>query len=60
MPIEVSQLGNKEILAAVELILNAETEYGFSVEYDAQANPIIKIRPKVKVNQINDYPLKDT
>lgn len=53
-------MGNKEILAAVELILNAETEYGFSVEYDAQANPIIKIRPKVKVNQINDYPLKNT
>ena len=41
-------MGNREILAAVELILNTEADYGFSVDYDAEANPIIKIAPKKK------------
>ena len=44
-------MGNKEILAAVELVLSTETDYGFSVEYDAEANPIIKIAPKMKEEQ---------
>ena len=44
-------MGNKEILAAVELVLSAETDYGFSVDYDAKANPIIKIAPKMKAEQ---------
>ena len=47
----MTQLGNKEILAAVELILSTETDYGFSVDYDAEANPIIKIAPVIKVNR---------
>lgn len=47
----MTQLGNKEILAAVELVLSTETDYGFSVEYDAEANPIIKIAPKMKEEQ---------
>jgi hypothetical protein len=47
----VGPLGNKEILATVELVLSSETAYGFSVDYDAQANPIIKIAPKKKIDQ---------
>ena len=47
----MKKLGNKEILAAVELVLSTETDYGFSVEYDAEANPIIKIAPKIKEQQ---------
>jgi hypothetical protein len=41
----VTALGNEEILAAVELVLSTTTDYGFSIDYDAQANPIIKIAP---------------
>jgi len=41
-------MGNKEILAAVQLVLNTEIEYGLSVDYDAEGNPIIKVAPIVK------------
>jgi hypothetical protein len=33
------------------LILSTETDYGFSVDYDEQANPIIKIALKTKADQ---------
>ncbi len=44
-------MGNREVLAALELILRAETDYGFSVDYDAEANPIIVVAPKIKAIQ---------
>ncbi len=53
-------LGNREVLAALELILSAETDYGFSVDYDAEANPIIVVAPKIKVNQATSNPLIGT
>ena len=46
-------MGNKKILAAVQLVLNTETEYGLSVDYDASGNPIIKASPAVKVKANN-------
>ena len=46
-------MGNKEILAAVQLALKTETEYGLSVDYDAEGNPIIKVAPVVKVTADN-------
>jgi hypothetical protein len=53
-------LGNREVLAALELILKAEIEYGFSVDYDSQANPVIVIAPKIKANQATSDPLIGT
>ena len=46
-------MGNKEILAAVQLMLNTEIEYGLSVDYDAKGNPIIKVEPIVKATPDN-------
>jgi hypothetical protein len=42
-------LGNKKILAAVQLVLNTETEYGLSVDYDGNGDPVIRAAPAVKV-----------
>jgi hypothetical protein len=42
------RLGNREILAAVELALSTQTQYGLSVEYDAEGNPIMKVAPVIK------------
>ena len=44
---------NKEILAAVKLLLNTETEYRLIVDYDLKGNPIIKVAPVVKVIKDN-------
>jgi hypothetical protein len=41
----VTELGNKEILATIQLALNTQTEYGLSVDYDSDGNPIIKVAP---------------
>ncbi len=41
-------MGNKEILAAVELALSTQRQYGLSVEYEAEGNPILKVAPAVK------------
>ena len=41
-------MGNKEILAAVQLALNTETAYGIYVDYNAKGNPIMKVAPITK------------
>ncbi len=41
-------MGNKEILAAVELALSRQTQYGLWVEYDSEGNPIMKVAPIIK------------
>ncbi len=45
---QVRQMGKEEILAAIELALSTQTQYGLSVEYDAEGNPVIKLAPSVK------------
>ena len=46
-------MGNKEILAAVQLVLNTETEYGLFVDYGAKGNSVIKVAPVVKATAEN-------
>ncbi len=45
---QVRQMGKEEILAAIELALSTQTQYGLSVEYDSEGNPVIKVAPSVK------------
>ena len=45
----MNKLGNKEIIATVELALNASTQYGLFVEYDVDGNPILKVVPQARV-----------
>jgi hypothetical protein len=45
-------LGNKQIIAAVELVLSAVTDYGLYVDYDTEGNPVIQIAPKRKISQM--------
>jgi hypothetical protein len=49
----VTQLDNKKILAAVQLVLNSKKEYGLSVDYDGNRKLIIKVAPEVKVKADN-------
>jgi hypothetical protein len=46
-------MGNKEILVAIKLVLSTQTDYGLSVDYDAEGNAIMKVAPVVKVSQDN-------
>ena len=43
-------MGNKEILVAIKLALSTQTDYGLSVDYDAEGNAIMKVAPIVKVS----------
>jgi hypothetical protein len=43
-------MGNKEILVAIKLVLSKQTDYGLSVDYDAEGNAIIKVAPIIKVS----------
>ncbi len=52
-------MGNKEILTAIQLILNTKTEYGLSIDYDTNGNPIIKVAPVVKVEAGKQHCRKD-
>ena len=44
-------MGNKEILATIQLALSTHTAYGLSVDYDADGNPIIKVAPIARARQ---------
>ncbi len=48
------QMGKEEILAAVKTTLTARAHYGFSVKYEAEGNPIMKVAPIVKVELSKD------
>ena len=48
----VTKLGNKEILAALESALNTQTQYGLSVEFDAEGNSVMKVAPVTKAKLI--------
>ena len=48
----VTRLGNKEILAALELALSTQTHYGLSVEFDAEGNPVMKVAPIIKAKLV--------
>ena len=47
----VTKLGNKEILARLELALNRQIQYGLSVEFDAGGNPVIMVAPVTKAKK---------
>ena len=48
----VTKLGNEEVLAALESALNTQTQYGLSVEFDAEGNPVMKVAPVVKAKLV--------
>ncbi|HUJ84608.1 MAG TPA: hypothetical protein VLV84_03280 [Candidatus Acidoferrales bacterium] len=47
-------MGKEEILAAVKTALTAQAQYGFSVKYDAEGNPIMKVAPIAKFEFAKD------
>ena len=43
------QMGKEEVITAVKSALNAQAHYGFSVKYDSEGNPIMKVAPIIKL-----------